>query len=112
MISRQEIQDLAQRIAAEFQPERIVLFGSYAHGRPTADSDVDLLIVLSHEGKGWRRAAEIRSRLLPNFPLDLLVRTPEEIRKRLAEGDPFVSELTKRGQVLYEKDHAGVGQQS
>jgi predicted nucleotidyltransferase len=109
MISKNRIQELALRIALEFQPERIILFGSYARGDATPDSDVDLLVVLPHKGKGWRRAAEIRSRLRPDFPLDLLVRTPEEISKRLAEGDPFIGELAEKGEILYERDHAAMG---
>ena len=51
MVERSEIEDLAGRIAKEFKPERIILFGSYASGAPSPDSDVDLLVVLPHQGK-------------------------------------------------------------
>jgi predicted nucleotidyltransferase len=102
VVERSEIEDLAGRIAKEFKPERIILFGSYASGAPSPDSDVDLLVVLPHQGKSWRVAAEIRKRARSPFPMDLIVRTPEQIRARMALDDPFVREIVERGQVLYE----------
>jgi predicted nucleotidyltransferase len=98
----QEIQAFASRIAEQFRPQRIILFGSYARGDFTADSDVDLLVVLPFEGKSWRVAAEIRQRARPSFPLDLLVRTPEQIRQRLMAGDTFLQEVVQQGKVLHE----------
>jgi predicted nucleotidyltransferase len=88
VVERSEIEDLAGRIAKEFKPERIILFGSYASGAPSPDSDVDLLVVLPHQGKSWRVAAEIRRRARSPFPMDLIVRTPEQIRARRALDDP------------------------
>ena len=81
-----------------------MLFGSYAHGRPTADSDVDLLVVLSHEGRAVDKSVEIRMRSRPSFPLDILVRTPEKVRQRLDLGDTFMRDIIERGKVLYEAD--------
>ena len=100
-VKRQEIQRVCAQIAHLFKPERIVLFGSYAYGRPTVDSDVDLLVVMPFEGKGFRKASEIRSRIDADFPLDLIVRTPEEVNRRLAGGDSFLREVTKKGALLY-----------
>lgn len=100
-VKRQEIRRVCAQIARLFQPERIVLFGSYAYGKPTADSDVDLLIVMPFEGKGFRKAAEILSRIDADFPLDLLVRTPKEISRRLTGGDFFLREITEKGELLY-----------
>ena len=102
MVDRSVIQDLADRIAREFRPERIILFGSYASGVPSPDSDVDLLVVLPHRDKGWRVATQIRRRVRPTFAMDLIVRTPEQLRERRALGDPFVQEILERGHVLYE----------
>jgi predicted nucleotidyltransferase len=99
---RARIDDLANRIATAFSPERIVLFGSFAYGSPGVDSDVDLLVVMPCVGKPWRKAAEIRNRVRPEFPLDLLVRTPEQVAERVALGDGFVREILDRGTVLYE----------
>jgi predicted nucleotidyltransferase len=100
-VRRQEIRRVCAQIARLFQPERIVLFGSYAYGRPTADSDVDLFVVMPFDGKGFRKASEIRSRIDADFPLDLVVRTPEEVSRRLAVGDSFLREITRKGELLY-----------
>lgn len=86
-VERKVILDLAQRIAREFQPEKIVLFGSYAYGTPTADSDVDLLVVMPFEERGTMKAVEIMHKLHPRIPLDLLVRSPEDLRRRLEWND-------------------------
>lgn len=105
IVSREQILRLGAQIAREFQPERIILFGSYARGEPGPDSDVDLLVILPFEGKPWRTATAIRARTRPAFPLDLIVRTPEQLRERLRLGDPFLTEIVDRGEVLYEADH-------
>ncbi|NPV87663.1 MAG: nucleotidyltransferase domain-containing protein [Anaerolineae bacterium] len=102
MTRMEDIQALADRIIREFQPQRIILFGSYAWGNPSPDSDVDLLVILPFEGKSWQMASRIRSRACPSFPMDLLVRTPEQVSARLAQGDSFLKEITSRGIVLHE----------
>lgn len=98
-----------KRIVKEFQPERIILFGSYAYGEPTEGSDVDLLVVLPFEGKAAYKAGEIRSRVRPEFAIDLIVRTPEQVQDRLAQDDWFMREIFERGRTLYETDHGRVG---
>jgi uncharacterized protein len=105
MASLAEIERYAERIAREFRPERIILFGSHALGAAREDSDVDLLVVMPHSGKSWDQAAEIRSRLRPNFPLDLLVRSPEKLDERLELGDPLFIEIATTGRVLHEAHH-------
>lgn len=102
MATREEIEKLANGIAREFHPERIVLFGSHARGTPSPDSDVDLLIVVNHSGKGWELASQIRMRFAPDFPVDFIVRTPEEYRSRLSLFDPFFREIATQGKPLYE----------
>jgi len=101
MAEMEEIQAFANRIAVEFAPELIILFGSFAHGTPADDSDVDLLVVLPYQGKSWRMDSEIRRRIKAPFPLDLIVRSPQQLRQRLAMGDSFFTEVTRRGKVLY-----------
>lgn len=99
------IKNLCQQIAREFNPEKIILFGSQAYGKPTAESDIDLLIVMPYEGSPFRQAGEILKRVIPQvgvLPIDLLVRTPEQINERLAIGDQFVAEILERGKVMYE----------
>lgn len=105
MVAMADIRELADRIAQEFRPQRIILFGSHAYGDATADSDVDLMVVVAYPRKSWQMATQIRARVRPTFPLDLLVRSPEQLRERLAMGDPFLREVAARGKVLYEADH-------
>ncbi len=104
MIPRTDIQAFCDRIAKEFHPKRVILFGSYAHGSPTPDSDVDLLVEIPFSGKGWQMASQIRSRISSSFPLDLLVRSPGTIRERLEMGDVFIRDIIEHGEVLYEAD--------
>jgi predicted nucleotidyltransferase len=103
MIDEQEIRSLSERIVEEFQPQRIILFGSYAAGRPTPDSDVDLLVILPFEGKNFTKSLEILNCTNPSFPIDLLARTPEDTARRYREGDPLIREALDRGKVLYER---------
>lgn len=109
MVSRRDIRRVCSQIAREFKPERIVLFGSYAYGQPTPDSDVDLLVVMPFEGRATEQAVKISSRLDHRFPIDLLVRTPQEVRQRLDWNDVVLREITSKGEVLYESGDAGVG---
>lgn len=110
-VSRQAIARLAYQIAEKFQPKRIILFGSYAYGTPTADSDVDLLVVMPTRNM-TEQACRIRSAVEHPFPLDLLVRTPEVLKRRLAMGDWFLREIVDRGKVLYEEGDRRVGAKS
>lgn len=104
MVALDEIRDYSRRIAREFKPSRIVLFGSYASGRPTVDSDVDLMVILDHRGRAVDKAVEIRLKVKAAFPLDLLVWTPEKVRERIEMEDPFMKEIMEKGLVLYEAD--------
>lgn len=102
MISDETIMDLRDRIAVEFRPQRIILFGSYAQGNPRADSDLDILVVFRDGRSGPKKAVEILLRLNPRVPVDLVVRTAEEITRRLQLNDFFLAEILKHGRVLYE----------
>ncbi len=104
-ITTAQIRKLSRRIAEHFSPDRIILFGSRAHGKARADSDVDLLVVMPCEGPGARKAVEILNRVEPDFAVDLIVRTPQELRKRLALQDRFLADIVHRGKVLYEAAH-------
>ncbi|KPJ56424.1 MAG: DNA polymerase III subunit beta [Planctomycetes bacterium DG_58] len=99
-----DIRKLARRIVREFNPERVVLFGSFAEGTATADSDVDLLVVLSFRGTPLRKSVEILNRLDVRFPIDLVARRPEDVRRRYTEGDPLIREALDRGKVLCEQN--------
>ncbi len=106
MVDMDRIVELSDRIAREFHPERIILFGSHARGDAGKYADVDLLVVLPFEGKGYRKATEIRSKVRPEFSVDIVVRTPEQLRTRLELGDFFLREVIEEGETLYEAAHA------
>src|SRR5262245_8113672 len=103
------IRRYARAIAEEFQPDKIILFGSYAYGTPNDDSDVDLLVVMPARDV-HAQAVRIRWRLAAPFPLDLLVRTPKDIAWRLQESESFMTTIVTQGKVLHEKVNEGVGQ--
>jgi len=102
MVNRREIEKLAEAIAREFQPQRIILFGSYAYGKPRPDSDVDLLVIKPLQTHSAREALQILDRVKPRFGVDLVVRSPEDVRNRLAWHDAFLEEITREGTVLYD----------
>jgi len=104
-----EIEDIVAEIARVFQPEQIILFGSYAYGKPRSDSDVDLLIIMPFEGSPSYKALEILAHVDPSFAVDLLVRSPDEIEQRLAWHDFFLGEIIEQGKVLYAAPYARVG---
>lgn len=106
MIARREIQAFVRQVVQRFRPGKVILFGSYAYGRPTEDSDVDMLVIMPHRGAGAKKATEIRLACPRKFPLDLLVRTPAEMRRRTRMGDQFVREVITRGVVLHEARNA------
>jgi predicted nucleotidyltransferase len=103
------IKRYVRQIADRFHPEKVILFGSYARGTPTPDSDVDLLVVMRTRNQ-VEQAVRIDEAIEERgFPLDLLVRTPKALADRLGWGDTFMQEIVARGKVLYEKGHAAMG---
>lgn len=102
MIKLAEIHTLARRIADEYRPDRIILFGSYATGSATDDSDIDLLVVMPYKGKPARKALEILNWVNTKLPVDLLVRSPVELRRRLAWNDYFLADIVNQGKTLHE----------
>jgi len=86
------------------RPDKIILFGSYANGRPTPDSDVDLLVVMNTTASSKERSWAVSKLLIPRpFPVDILARTPKEIKLALGKGDFFIEEIVTQGKVLYER---------
>jgi predicted nucleotidyltransferase len=104
------IRRFARQVAERFRPDKIILFGSYAYGTPHADSDVDVLVVMPARNE-LDMSAKISITIDPPFPLDIVVRTPKNMKWRLEEGDSFLREIMSRGQVLYEKADSGVGEE-
>jgi predicted nucleotidyltransferase len=113
MVTRRQINELAKRVAERFRPQKIILFGSYAYGTPSEDSDVDLLVVMPVRGRMVLKAAEILGYAYEvtgsAFPLDVLVRTPTLLAKRIALNDFFLREVVEKGRVLYDAADARVG---
>jgi len=108
VVDMRDIQELADRIAREFNPERIILFGSYARGNPTPDSDVDLLVILPFRGKGFWTSLAILDRVAPDFATDLIARRPSDTERRYDQGDPLIRDALDHGRVLYERSRQGV----
>ena len=104
MIAMTSVIELSERIAREFNPEKIILFGSHAYGTPREDSDVDLLVILPFEGKPLNKSLEILDRIDPRFPIDLLARRPDDSARRYAEFDPLIRDAFDHGIVLYERN--------
>ena len=99
------IREIARLIAEKFQPQKIILFGSYARGNPRPESDVDLLIVMDTPLKESKQALQIRRHLGVMFGMDLIVRTPQRLAERIEMGDWFLKDVLKEGKVLYESRH-------
>ncbi len=99
----EQIKKVAEQIYDKYQPEKIILFGSWAWGVPGPDSDVDLLIVKQTENTRLL-AREIDGQIFPRpFPIDLIVYRPEQVEKRKAMGDFFINDILTKGKVLYGK---------
>jgi uncharacterized protein len=105
-VTEEALAEIVRRLVAALQPEKIILFGSYAYGTPSRDSDVDLLVVLDTPARPVDRYLAVSRLLRPRpFPLDLLVKTPAEIMQGLAKGNAFIREIVTQGRVLYEQSN-------
>ena len=99
--TRAQIQAMADRLAAEFAVDRVVLFGSHARGQAGPDSDIDLLVVHRFVGSRIDEAARMRARLDSTLSIDLVLRRPEELDPSRSD---FLSSLALReGQTLYDR---------
>jgi predicted nucleotidyltransferase len=111
MLKAEQLTKILRRIAEIQKPEQIVLFGSYASGTATEDSDLDLLVVVNdHTLPRHRRAREIRKQLwgLADIPKDILVYTQSEIDEWKDVETAFITEALREGQVVYDKKR-GIG---
>ena len=97
-----------KRIVSELKPEKIILFGSYAYGNPTPDSDVDLLVIMDTKGRQAERYVAVSRLLRPRqFPVDIIVKTPHEVEEAMQGGKDnsfFIREIIKKGKVLYDRN--------
>jgi predicted nucleotidyltransferase len=101
---REIIQNILEKLIAEYAPQKVILFGSYAYGEPHPDSDIDLLIIKETSERfidRWVTVQRILTGTHRSFPVETLVLTPKEIETRLAIGDQFIGEILEKGNVLY-----------
>jgi predicted nucleotidyltransferase len=105
MVAIKQIKQFGRQIGEQFGAEQVILFGSYAQGRATVDSDVDLLVIGPFKGRSVDKSVEIRMKLRPKFPVDIIVKTAEKVRQRTKMGDCFMREILEKGKVLYEADN-------
>lgn len=97
-----QIKAYCRVVAREFRPLKIILFGSYATGSATPDSDVDLVVCLPFRGSATDKVVEIRNRVEAPFPMDLLVWRPAETHRK----DSFTRSILSEGKVMYEAGNA------
>ncbi|MCP4651834.1 MAG: nucleotidyltransferase domain-containing protein [Candidatus Omnitrophica bacterium] len=99
--SNRFVSDFARLVKNEFRAQKVILFGSQAYGDPSISSDLDILIIMDTKLKPYKQAALIRmfidGKLGVKYPMDLIVRTPEQIEKRLKTGDFFIKKIVKEG---------------
>jgi predicted nucleotidyltransferase len=101
----QTILTIVEKLKKEYKPDKIILFGSYAYGRPDRDSDIDMCIIKETQERPIdRRVAVARIVADPKrlIPFEPLVLSPREVTERLRAGDQFLQEILDRGEVLYE----------
>ncbi|MEB3172821.1 MAG: nucleotidyltransferase domain-containing protein [Cyanobacteriota bacterium] len=101
LVTREALLAFTQRLVDLFAPDKVILFGSRARGDAQVSSDADILVVMPFEGRHLAKIREIRRSCDACFPLDLLVRRPEEIDQRYRGGDPLVRNALDHGEVLY-----------
>ena len=111
-IPQEVILDVVDQIATQFQPKQIILFGSVALRQPRPESDVDLLVVMDTPLREREQRWKIRQAIQYNFALDLIVRHPATLRRRLEWGDFFLREIIEKGKVMYESTNNGMDKQS
>ncbi len=100
-IPKEAVDFLVRQIAEQFHPERIILFGSYAYGTPDPESDVNLLVVMDTPTNEFEQASHIKHSIKRSFELDLLLRTPDNLARRIALGDFFLRDIVQKGSALY-----------
>lgn len=102
MVSSDELNRILSRIIEVSQPDAVILFGSYASGNATEESDLDFLLIKQTNELPVNRAASIRKALRDIlYPMDILVYTPDEIEKNRNKKFTFIHEVFKTGKILY-----------
>jgi predicted nucleotidyltransferase len=105
MMQREEaIRTVVERIRDGYAPQKIILFGSHVWGEPSLQSDLDVLVIKESSQREVERIREVSRLVQPRpLPLDILVKTPQEIRERLAVGDALIRRIVEQGRVVYDR---------
>ena len=101
LVTREALQAFTNRLVEHFAPQKVILIGSLTRGEERWDSDADILVVMPVQGPHLAQIRQIRRSCEANFPLDLLVRRPEEMEMRYGGGDPIIREALDHGEVLH-----------
>lgn len=105
MIETDKISEIVNKIVSGYNPEKIILFGSYATGNPNEDSDLDLLVIKDTDLPRPQRTVQVRKMIYGSMiPIDLIVYTPKEIDESKDNKFGFVYEVLNTGKILYERE--------
>ena len=102
------ISETIKQIIEKFHPEKIIMFGSYTYGKPGQNSDLDLLIVMNYKGSSKKQAVKIIQSIDYHFPIDLIVRSTDQIHERIRLGDFFFKDIIDKGKILYDRNIYGM----
>ncbi len=104
MIAKEKISEIVNKIASGYDPDKIILFGSYATGNPNDDSDLDLFIIKDSNIPRPQRSVHVRRLLFGSMiPIDLIVYTPKELEESKKSKYSFVNEVLNSGKTIYER---------
>ncbi|MCF6183087.1 MAG: nucleotidyltransferase domain-containing protein [Bacteroidales bacterium] len=104
MITREQINNIIEKIAENYAPEKIIIFGSYAKGEQKADSDLDILVIKNTKERFFERVRAVRKAIQPQIiPMDILVYTPEEFEQKKEMINHIVYIINKEGKIFYER---------
>jgi predicted nucleotidyltransferase len=102
MVAFNEIENVAKKIGQEINAEAVILFGSYARNQPGEHSDVDLLVIAESDLPRHKRSRDLHLMFKPYpFPMDILVYTPDEVKKEREFELSFISTVLREGKKLY-----------
>ena len=96
--------NIITQIIRKFNPDKIILFGSFAYGNPDDNSDIDLLLIMDYKGSARKKATEVLQSIDYHYPLDLMVRQMAIVQHRIQKGDFFLKEIMEKGKVLYDRN--------
>ncbi len=103
-VTKRLLAQISDRIVRAFHPHKVILFGSYAYGKPHIYSDIDLFVIMPSRERMVERMIRVdQVARVSGLPMDVLVYTPAEVRRRLAMGDMFIEDVLRRGRVLYKR---------